>query len=273
MMKPSLAHPPAPPPTASPPPSCPTAPSPPKTAACVQHHLARSIGSISRAGRVLEALSLAPPTADMICRLMAAHSWEPTPCVPPAFAPTLVVTEATFQHFLERLPRGSALGLKGWTYENIRAATGSSPTATTTVLELMNFLLSDFLPDLLPLHASALLAPQKPEGATASSPSPLHLLLFLAGVPFLPSFSNNLYFATLAPLTWLRSPRRPPVGPSTPRAPTALPSSLGGRFTMRRPTSGPRSFRRSTRPSSPRPSWTPRGSTIDTSRSGGSQTC
>jgi hypothetical protein len=41
----------------------------------------------------------------------------------------------------------------------------------------------------------------------------------------------------------------PPFRPFNPGAPTALPSSLGGRrFMTRRPVSGPRSFWRSTRP-------------------------
>jgi hypothetical protein len=67
--------------------------------------------------------------------------------------------------------------------------------------------------------------------------------------------------------TWLCGPRRPPFGPSTPQAPTSLPSSLGGRrFTMRHLASGPWSFGRLTRPYLPRTSCTLSGSMAATSR-------
>jgi hypothetical protein len=62
---------------------------------------------------------------------------------------------------LERLPRSSAPGLSGWTYDHLRAATGASPTATST---LMNLLISGCLPDIPSLHASTLIALAKPGG-------------------------------------------------------------------------------------------------------------
>jgi hypothetical protein len=140
----------------------PAAPSPHKTAARVHHHL--TLGSISRAARVLEALPLAPPTADTLASLAALHPCEAPPHVPPAFAPAPVVTEEAFQRVLERVPRGSAPGLSGWTYDNLRAATGTSPTATTAILALMNLIISGTLPDIPSLHASALIARAKPGG-------------------------------------------------------------------------------------------------------------
>jgi hypothetical protein len=74
------------------------------------------------------------------------------------------VTEEAFQRVLERLLRGSAPGLSGWTYDHLRAATGTSPTATTAILALMNLIINCTLPDIPFLHASALIALAKPRG-------------------------------------------------------------------------------------------------------------
>jgi hypothetical protein len=74
------------------------------------------------------------------------------------------MTEEAFQRVLERLPHGSAPGLSGWTYDHLRAATGTSPTATAAILALMNLIISVCLPDIPSLHASALIALAKPGG-------------------------------------------------------------------------------------------------------------
>jgi hypothetical protein len=76
----------------------------------------------------------------------------------------LVLTEAIFQRVLERLLRSSGQGLSGWTYDHIRAATGTSPTATSAILDLLNLLMGGHLPDLPSLIASALIALEKPGG-------------------------------------------------------------------------------------------------------------
>jgi hypothetical protein len=57
---------------------------------------------------------------------------------------------------------GSAPGLSGWMTEHLRAATGTSPSATTAILALMNLFISGILPDIPSLHASALIALAKP---------------------------------------------------------------------------------------------------------------
>jgi hypothetical protein len=108
----------------------------------------------------LEALPLAPPTSATLASLVALHPREAPPHVPPASAPAPVVTEEAFQRVLERLLRGSAPGLSGWTYDHHLAATGTSPTATTAILALMNLI----IPDIPSLHASALIALAKPGG-------------------------------------------------------------------------------------------------------------
>jgi hypothetical protein len=88
--------------------------------------------------------------------------------VPPASAPVLVITDAFFQRILERLPRFLGPGLSGWsydhTYDHIRASTGTSPTDTSAVLELLNLLFRGHLPNLPSLSASALIALKKPGG-------------------------------------------------------------------------------------------------------------
>jgi hypothetical protein len=75
-----------------------------------------------------------------------------------------VLTEVNFQRVLERLPRSSGPVLSGWTYDHIRAATGTSPTATSAILDLLNLLVGGHLPDLPSLSASALIALEKSGG-------------------------------------------------------------------------------------------------------------
>jgi hypothetical protein len=55
-------------------------------------------------------------------------------------------------------------GLSRWTYDHIRAATGTSPTATSAIFELLNLLVRGHLPNLPSLSASALIAIEKPGG-------------------------------------------------------------------------------------------------------------
>jgi hypothetical protein len=112
----------------------------------------------------LEAVPLALTSAATLASLAALHPPEPPPLVPPVSAPALVLTEAIFQHVLELLPRSSGLGLSGWTYDHIRAATGTSPTATSAVLDLLNLLVGGHLPDLPSSSASTLMALEKPRG-------------------------------------------------------------------------------------------------------------
>jgi hypothetical protein len=113
----------------------------------------------------LEALPLAPPTAATLASLAALHPREAPPHVPPASAPAPVVTEEAFQRVLKRLPRGSAPGLSGWTYDHLRAATGTSPTATTAILALINLIISGIPLDIPAFHASARIALTKPGGS------------------------------------------------------------------------------------------------------------
>jgi hypothetical protein len=67
--------------------------------------------------------------------------------------------------------RGSSPGLSGWTYDHLRAATGTSPTVTTAILALTNLIIGGCLPDIPSLHASAFIALVKPGGRGVLSPS------------------------------------------------------------------------------------------------------
>jgi hypothetical protein len=93
------------------------------------------------------------------CRHHRPPHGLPSHPTPPASALALTVTEAAFQHVPECYPHGSAPSRSHWTYEHIRVAIGTSPTATTTVFELMNLLHKD-LPSLTSplLQPSALIA-------------------------------------------------------------------------------------------------------------------
>jgi Reverse transcriptase (RNA-dependent DNA polymerase) len=127
-------------------------------------HRLLGLGSVRRAARVLESLPLAEPNAATVAALRALHPDEPAPALrAPPVAPA-VVTAAILKQVLMAIPRGSAAGLSGWTYEHVRAATSSDQAAFDAVLRIVNAIVSGQLPHLPALTDSALLGLEKPGG-------------------------------------------------------------------------------------------------------------
>lgn len=133
-----------------------------KAAARAHHHL--TLGSISRAAKSLEALPIADPTEETLEMLRKLHPSAPPP---PAPAPTVAAVEVTLEvlkKVLRVLPRGSAAGLSGWTYEHIKAATKTPDSAVHATLRLINAIVKGKLPHLPELLDSTLIGLEKPEG-------------------------------------------------------------------------------------------------------------
>lgn len=125
-------------------------------------HYFLTIGSISRASRSLEALPIAEPTEETIAKLQALHPSAPPPQTPNPTVAAVTVTMDTFKDVLRGLPKGSASGPSGWTYEHIKAATETDVYARVAALRLINAIISGKLPHLPELLDSTLIALEKP---------------------------------------------------------------------------------------------------------------
>ena len=73
-----------------------------------------------------------------------------------------MVSMDTFRDVLRRLPKGSAPGPSGWTYEHIKAATETDVTARIAALRLVNAIVSGSLPHLPELLDCRLIGLEKP---------------------------------------------------------------------------------------------------------------
>jgi hypothetical protein len=113
---------------------------------------------------VLEQSPLAPMGAATFEALRDLHPQEAAP--PAAADPGLAyqVSAAGLQHVLCTLPRGSAAGLSGWTYEHIRTAATASAHGFQAVLQILNVLLAGTLPSIAELLDASLISIQKPGG-------------------------------------------------------------------------------------------------------------
>ena len=125
-----------------------------------------ALGSVARATRCLQSQPVVEPTPEAIAELRALH---PPSAPPPPLAtdtPAARVTADTLRTVLKRLPRGSAAGPSGWTYEHVRAALLGSEACFDAALRFGNALLAGELPLLPALLASRLVAVKKPKGGT-----------------------------------------------------------------------------------------------------------
>ena len=123
-----------------------------------------TLGNVSRASKCLEALPIAEPTAAAIAQLQALHPEAPPPELQAAATSPAQLDDDMFQDVLHKLPRGSAPGPSGWTYEHIKAAALHSTSARQGLLRLINAMLAGQLPHLPKVLASSLIGLQKPGG-------------------------------------------------------------------------------------------------------------
>ena len=101
-------------------------------------HRFLTLGSVSRASKSLEALPMAEPTPATLAALRDLHPAAAPPTVPATTAAPVTVTLEMLRNVLKALPRGSAPGPSGWTYEHIKAATNGMDSALEVILHIVN---------------------------------------------------------------------------------------------------------------------------------------
>ena len=146
-----------------PPDPAPPAPGPEAHARAARMHAHLSMGNVSRAAKCLDALPIAEPTADVVEALRALHPQADPPHIPDVQAQPLDLDDDTFEKLLKRLPRSSAPGLSGWTYEHIKAAAFDGE-ARDALRRLFSAIITGRLPQLPDLLDGYLLGLTKPGG-------------------------------------------------------------------------------------------------------------
>lgn len=127
-------------------------------------HRFLTLGSVSRASKSLEALPMAEPTPATLAALRDLHPAAAPPTVPATTAAPVTVTLEMLRNVLKALPRGSAPGPSGWTYEHIKAATNGMDSALEVTLHVINAIVSGALPHVPALLDSKLIGIEKPGG-------------------------------------------------------------------------------------------------------------
>lgn len=128
----------------------------------VNRHLEN--GSISRASRALDAQEVAEPTNQVLEQLKALHPTERPGPPPETTAVPAQVSEQQLRQIIKRLPKGSAPGPSGWTFEHIAVVAQASTEGMTAVLQLVNTVLQGQLPSCENWRASRLIALKKAAG-------------------------------------------------------------------------------------------------------------
>ena len=130
-------------------------------------------GNDGRAARCLDSSRMAVVDDTTMAKLKAVHP-PASPPVPPTVeegpAGPAQVDADRFLGILQRLPQGTASGLRGWTYEHIRAAGLHSQRTRDAMRWFVNDLLSGDIPHCHLLLASRLNALEKPQGGVRPIP-------------------------------------------------------------------------------------------------------
>jgi hypothetical protein len=154
----------------------------PKHAQAMRAHKQLALGNVSRAAACIEAAPLAELTPENLEALRALHPAAEPPPVPVTSAMPVTVSQDMLVEVLHELPKGSAPGPSGWTYEHIRAATSTTNSALGALLALMNAILSGKLPHLPVLLDCSLHAFEKPGGNGIRPIAVGEVLVRLAGL-------------------------------------------------------------------------------------------
>ena len=125
-------------------------------------------GNDGRAARCLDSSPVAQICDETLAQLRCLHPAAPAPSQPtphdaPQGGPAQVEADA-LSHILLRLPRGTAAGLSGWTYEHVRAAGLYDKRTGEAMRGFVNDILSGAIPHSDLLLASRLIALEKPHG-------------------------------------------------------------------------------------------------------------
>ena len=131
-------------------------------AAAARAHRQLTLGSITRAVKCLAATPIAEPTDATVETLRALHPTAPPPAVPASTTAAVTVTLDILSDVLQALPKGSAPGPSGWTYEHIKAATQAGNCCA--LLGVINVMIRGDLPHVPELLDSRLIGLEKPGG-------------------------------------------------------------------------------------------------------------
>ena len=127
-----------------------------------QHvHQKLTRGNVSRAAKAFEASAVAEPTEQVLTQLEVLHPDADPPTVPPPPDVPPQCSRQQLKKILKTLPRGSAPGPSGWTFEHIQAVAQGSQEGMDAVLDLVNAVLSGSLPAWEALRASRLIPLRK----------------------------------------------------------------------------------------------------------------
>ena len=113
-------------------------------------------GNVSRAAKAFEASAVAEPTEQVLTQLEVLHPDADPPTVPPPPDVPPQCSRQQLKKILKTLPRGSAPGPSGWTFEHIQAVAQGTQEGMDAVLDLVNAVLSGPLPAWEALRASRL---------------------------------------------------------------------------------------------------------------------
>jgi hypothetical protein len=136
----------------------------PKHTQAARAHRQLTLGNISRAAKCIEAAPLAELNEANLAARRALHPAAPPPPVPTTTAMPASVSQDMLVGVLGELPKGSAPGPSGWTYEHIKAATSGTNSALGALLALVNAIVGGKLPHLPALLDCTLHAFEKPGG-------------------------------------------------------------------------------------------------------------
>ena len=129
----------------------------------VHKHLTQ--GSITRASRALEAAEVAKATHEVMEKLQTLHPHATPPTVEsPGPTVALQVTKEQLKQVIKRLPKGSAPGPSGWTFEYIQTVALATENGMNATHRFINSVLAGNMPDWPEFRASRLIPLTKPGG-------------------------------------------------------------------------------------------------------------
>jgi hypothetical protein len=123
-------------------------------------------GNISRATRALDAAEVAQATPEVLAKLPELHPDAEPPAVDNHDTVPVQITRQQLRQVINRLPKRSAPGPSGWTFEHIQAVAQSTPEGMDAVLSFVNTVLRGDAPECAEFRASRLIALfKKPHGS------------------------------------------------------------------------------------------------------------
>jgi hypothetical protein len=118
-------------------------------------------GNVTRAARALEAAEVAKPTPEVIQKLSELHPAAAAASIEARDTVPVQITRQQVKQVLKRLPRGSAPGPSGWTYEHIQAVTSGTEQGMDATLNFVNAVLAGDIPEWEEQRASRLIPLRK----------------------------------------------------------------------------------------------------------------